>query len=159
MVLTFQFSSKDSYRPEERREEEESRENCFIQTMQRIAGHTKSKRTNNDRKAWWGTKRFSALHRTSRPARNTTHWDFLPKFLSLHYYTTLEGVLGVQRRGQGQGTIICLLGPLFFSQNGMIFKKPTKIIKIQWKATVFWDIFRVCSILAGKQRPKPIRRT
>ena len=27
------------------------------------------------------------------------HWDFLPKFLSLHYYTTLEGVLGVQRRG------------------------------------------------------------
>ena len=59
------------------------------------------------------------------------HWDFLPKFLSLHYYTTLKGVLGVQRRGQGQGTIICLLGPLFFSQNGMTFKKPTKIIKIQ----------------------------
>ena len=23
------------------------------------------------------------------------HWDFLPKFLSLHYYSTLEGVLGV----------------------------------------------------------------
>ena len=61
------------------------------------------------------------------------HWDFLPKFLSLHYYSTLEGVLGVQRRGQAQGTIICLFGPLFFSQNGMAFKKPTKIIKIQWK--------------------------
>ena len=58
-------------------------------------------------------------------------WDFLPKFLSLHYYTTLEGVLGVQRSGQAQGTIICLFGPLFFSQNGMTFKKPTKIIKIQ----------------------------
>ena len=24
-----------------------------------------------------------------------SHWDFLPKFLSLHYYTTLEVVLGV----------------------------------------------------------------
>ena len=60
-----------------------------------------------------------------------THWDFLPKFLSLHCYTILESVLGVQRSGQAQGTIICLLGPLFFSQNGMTFKKPTKIIKIQ----------------------------
>ena len=58
-----------------------------------------------------------------------THWDFLPNFLSLHYYTTVEGVLGV-RRGQAQGTIICLFGPLFFSQNGMTFKKATKIIKI-----------------------------
>ena len=36
----------------------------------------------------------------------STHWDFLPKFLSLYYYTTLEGVLGVQRSGKAQGTII-----------------------------------------------------
>ena len=61
------------------------------------------------------------------------HWDFFPKFLSLHYYTTLEGVLGVKRSGQAHGTIICLFELLFFSQNGMTFKKPTKIIKIQWK--------------------------
>ena len=88
-----------------------------------------------------------------------THWDFWTNFLLLQYYTTLEGVLGVQKRGQGQGTIICLLGLLFFSQNGMTSKKPTKIIKIQWKATVFWNIFRVGSILAGKQRPKPITWT
>ena len=54
----------------------------------------------------------------------------LSKFLSLHYYNPLEGVLGVQRSGQAQGTIICLFGPLFFSQNGITFKKPTKIIKI-----------------------------
>ena len=33
-------------------------------------------------------------------AGTPTHWDFLPKFLSLHYYTPLEGVLGVQRSGQ-----------------------------------------------------------
>ena len=46
-----------------------------------------------------------------------SHWDFLPKFLSLYYYTTLEGVLGVQRSGQAQETIICLFGLLFFSQN------------------------------------------
>ena len=48
--------------------------------------------------------------------------------------------MGVQRSGQAQGTIICLLGPLFSSQNGMAFKKPTKIIKIQRKVTVaqFW---------------------
>ena len=30
-----------------------------------------------------------------------SHWDFLPKFLSLHYYPAL---LGVQRSGQAQGT-------------------------------------------------------
>jgi hypothetical protein len=59
-----------------------------------------------------------------------THWDFLPKFLSLHYYTTLGNVLGVQRSEQAQGTTICLFGLLFFSQNGMTFKKPTKIVKI-----------------------------
>jgi hypothetical protein len=54
----------------------------------------------------------------------------LPKFLSLNYHTTLEGVLVVQRRGQAQGTLMFLFGVLFFSQNGMAFKKPTKIIKI-----------------------------
>ena len=59
------------------------------------------------------------------------HWDLLPKVLSLDYYSTLEGVLGVQRSGQAQGTIICLFSSLFFSQNGMKFTKPTKIIKIQ----------------------------
>ena len=59
------------------------------------------------------------------------HWDFLLKFFSLHYYTTLEGVLGVKRSGQAQQALICLFGLLFFSQNGMTFKKPTKIIKIQ----------------------------
>jgi hypothetical protein len=59
------------------------------------------------------------------------HWDFLPKFLSLHYYFTREAVFGVQRSGQAQETIIYLFGPLFFSQNGMAFEKPTKIIKIQ----------------------------
>jgi hypothetical protein len=45
--------------------------------------------------------------------------------------------LGVQRSRQAQETMICLLGPLFFSQNGMTFKKPTKIIKIEGKVTVF----------------------
>ena len=39
----------------------------------------------------------------------------------------------------------------------MTFKKATKIIKIHGKVTVFWDVFKVCSILAGKQQPKPIR--
>jgi hypothetical protein len=58
------------------------------------------------------------------------HWDFLAKSILLHYYITLEGVLGVQRSRQAQGTIICLFGLLFFSENGMAFKKPTKIIKI-----------------------------
>ena len=58
------------------------------------------------------------------------NWDLLPKFLSLHYYTILEGVFGVQRSGQAQGTIIYLFGPLFFSQNVVTLKKATKIIKI-----------------------------
>ena len=55
------------------------------------------------------------------------HWDFLQKFLSSHYYTTLEGVLGVQRSGQAQGTISCFFGPLFFSQNGITWKKLKKL--------------------------------
>ena len=81
-----------------------------------------------------------------------SHWDFLPKFLSLHYYTTLEGALGVQRRGQGQRTIICLLGPLFFSQNGMMFKKTYKNHQNPVNSYCFFlDIFRVCSSLAKKQ--------
>ena len=42
------------------------------------------------------------------------HWDFLPKFLSLHYHTTLEGILGVQRSEQAQETIVCLFGLAFF---------------------------------------------
>ena len=58
------------------------------------------------------------------------HRDFLPKFLSLHCYTTLEGVLGVQRSRQIQEIIIYLFGPLFFSQNGVTLKKATKIINI-----------------------------
>ena len=55
---------------------------------------------------------------------------FLAEISSLHYYTTLEGILGVQRSGQAQGTIIYMFGQLFFSQNGVKLKKPTKIIKI-----------------------------
>ena len=69
-----------------------------------------------------------------------TLWDFLPKFLSLHYYTTLEGVLGIQRSGQVQETIICLFVPLFFSPNSMTFKKPKKISKSSEKL-LFFGIF------------------
>ena len=65
--------------------------------------------------------------------------------------------MGVQRSGQAQGTIIHLFGLLFFRQNGITLKKSTKVVKIHLKVTAFWDIFRVYSILAGKQRPKPIR--
>jgi hypothetical protein len=76
----------------------------------------------NKRKAW------SLLFRIYSLAY-VTHWDFLPKFLSLHYYTTLEGVFVVQRSGQAHGTIICLFGPLFFSQNGMTLKNLQKSSK------------------------------
>ena len=60
------------------------------------------------------------------------------------------GFLGVQRSGQAQGTI-CLLGPLFFSLNKMTFKNLQKSSKSIEKLLLFWDIFRVCSTLAGKQ--------
>ena len=50
--------------------------------------------------------------------------------------------LGVQRRGKAQETIICLLGPLFISQNEMTFKKATKIIKIHRKLPVFFGCFQ-----------------
>ena len=66
-----------------------------------------------------------------------THWDFLLKFLSLHYYTTLEGVLGVRRSGQAQGTIICLFGLLFFGQNGMTLKNLQKLSKSSEKLLFF----------------------
>ena len=54
-----------------------------------------------------------------------------------------------QRSGHAQETIICLFGLLFFSQNGMTLKKTSKISKLHWKVTGFWDIIKVCSILAG----------
>jgi hypothetical protein len=57
----------------------------------------------------------------------------LPKFLSLHYYATLEGVLGVQRSGQAQGTMICWFGLLFFSQKEMTLKKLQKLSKSREK--------------------------
>ena len=75
-------------------------------------------------------ERESALRIYQHIAATKAHWDFLAKSISLHYYTTLVGVLGVQRSRQAQGTLICLFGPLFFSENGMTFKKPTKIIKL-----------------------------
>jgi hypothetical protein len=53
-------------------------------------------------------------------------YTFWPKN---HCYTTLEDVFGVQRSRQIQETIIFLFGSLFFSQNGMNFKKPTKVFK------------------------------
>ena len=84
-----------------------------------------------------------------------THWDFLPKFLSLHYYTTLKGVLGVQRSKQAQGTIVCLFGLLFFSQNGMAVKKRTKIINSQWKVTVFLGYFQSLLGYLGKTPSVP----
>ena len=51
--------------------------------------------------------------------RDIVNFSFLLKFLSHHYHTTLEDVWGVQRSGQAKGTIICLFGLLYFSQNWM----------------------------------------
>jgi hypothetical protein len=65
--------------------------------------------------------------------------------------------LGVQRSKQAQGTIICLFGPLFFSQNGMTLKKLQKLPKASEKILIFGILSEIFSILAGKQRPKPIR--
>ena len=48
--------------------------------------------------------------------------------------------MGVQRSGQAQGTIICLFGPLFFSQNGMTFKNLQKLSKSSEKL-LFFRIF------------------
>ena len=108
---------------------------------------------------WRPNKSCKQCFAQSKNRTDITHWDFLPKFLSLRYYTTLEGVFGVQRSRQGQETIICFFSVLFLSQNGMTLRKPTKIIKIQWRVIVFWNIIRVYSILAGKQQSKPIRWT
>jgi hypothetical protein len=71
-----------------------------------------------------------------RPARKA-HWDFLPKFVSLHYYTTLEGVLDVQRSGQAQETMICFFGLLFFSQMEWHSKNQQKLSKSTEKLLYF----------------------
>ena len=68
---------------------------------------------------------------------SSAHWNFLAKFHSLHYYTTLEGVLGVQRSRQAQETIICLFGLLFFSRNRMSFKNLQKWSKSSEKLLFF----------------------
>jgi hypothetical protein len=61
----------------------------------------------------------------------------LQKFLSGHYYTTLESVLGVQRSREAQGSIISLFGPRFFSQNGMTLKNLQKFPKSSEKILIF----------------------
>jgi hypothetical protein len=101
-----------------------------------FASHAKGPRFDPGRKHTYILNLFSTfalLMRIKAPFTPVAcaHWDLLPKFLSIHYYTILEGVLGVERSRQAQETIICLFGLLFFSQNGMTFKKPTKIVKIQ----------------------------
>ena len=79
----------------------------------------------------YGCNKKYSLVRNMSEIVLVSQWDFLSKFISLYYYTILKDVLGVQRSGHAQGTIICLFGPLFFSQNGITLKKLTKIIKIQ----------------------------
>ena len=62
----------------------------------------------------------------------------LSKFLSLHYYTPLEGVLGVQRSGQAQGTIMYLFGlRVFFGQNAIRLKNLQKSSKSIKKLLLF----------------------
>ena len=68
------------------------------------------------------------------------YWDFLPKYLSIYFYTTLEGFLDVQRSGKAQKTISCLFGPLFFTQNGRTFKNLQKVSKSSEKL-MFFRIF------------------
>ena len=50
-----------------------------------------------------------------------------------------------------QGTRIFRFGPLFFSQNERIFKN----IQNSAQNCLLGQFFKVCSILAEKQRPKP----
>ncbi len=45
--------------------------------------------------------------------------------------------MGVQKSGQAQGTIICLFGPLFFSQNGITLKDLQKLSKSSEKLLFF----------------------
>ena len=56
------------------------------------------------RNEWFSTCSLLLLQKVTilLTSHTYTHWDFLPKFLSLHYFTTLEGVLGVQRSRQAQ---------------------------------------------------------
>ena len=61
---------------------------------------------------WRPNKSCKQCFAQSKNRTDITHWDFLPKSLSLRCYTTLEGVFGVQRSRQGQGTIIFRLFPI-----------------------------------------------
>ena len=103
--------------------------------------------------------KFLLLIRNLKPRPSiSSHRDFLPKFISLHYHTTLEDVLGVQRSRQAQENVICLFGPLFFSSNSMTFKKPEKLSKSSEKLLFFW-CFQSLFNFSWKQRFKPIRWT
>ena len=76
----------------------------------------------------------------SRAKQNeAAHWDFLPKF--------------PEKQTSERNYNLFVWSAVFLVK----MEWPTKIIKIYWTVTVFWDIIRVCSIVAGKQRPKPIR--
>jgi hypothetical protein len=74
----------------------------------------------------------------------------LPKFLSLHYYTTLEGVWGVQRSRQAQETIICLFGPLFFLPKWNDIQKSYKNYQNPLKSYFFGGYFQSLFNFVGK---------
>ena len=58
-----------------------------------------------------------------------TRWDFLSKFLSLDYYTTLEGV-GCSEKCASSRNYDLFGGSAVFSQSAIRLKKLTKIITI-----------------------------
>ena len=95
-----------------------------------------------------------AHHTQSQPNPHHTGiscWNFF------HSTTIPKGCLRCPEKRTSSRNYNWFFGSLFFSQNGMTLKKPTKIRKVHWKVTGFWDIIKVCSILPGKEQPKPIK--
>ena len=85
---------------------------------------------------YWLRKKVCSLLHTGISYRN------------FFYATIIPPWRGVQRIGQAQGTIICLFGSPFFSQNGIKFRKPFlkevlhELIMSIWNE--FWTKLPVC---------------
>ena len=64
--------------------------------------------------------------------------------------------MGIQRSPKGQGRMIQMFRPLFFSQKEIVLEKLSIFSKIPQKLTVFQDVYDCHLILGGKQRLKQV---
>ena len=99
---------------------------------------------------------FETADRQFNHNGHTTHWDFLPNFFFTQLSYHPGGCHGCPEKGTRNYNLFVRSAVFQPKWNAVqkTYKNHQNPVKSHW---FFLDIFRVCSILAEKQRPKPIK--